>query len=406
MADQTQAQLGGDAGTSMLKRIGGSNWASGLVSVARTSPAMARLTVDFAYGEVLGRDGVDLVTRQCCTIAMLLGNGSALPQLKFHLHGLLNVGGRLSIAADLLVLSTAMAGFPAAIGSIGVFREVLEEREQDYRPDDPTAEHDRRSAGIAAMRRILGEASVGPTPDMASYASRFAKLSNDFEFGDVIGRSSLDDPVLRLAMIAMLAAAGGRADELGAHMSGALASGISREIMSEVLIQLSVYAGFPAALNAFAVLGSLDASPVSPDASEQWSVVQTDEGGRRERGLRTLAATSGGSGDAVVRSFDDVAPTIGALIVDHAYGEVFSNTDLDAKTRELCAIATIAARMKDVDIDPLRVHVHAASRLGATQGEIIEVIINIAPYAGYPTARRALLVATAALRAMAEGEVD
>jgi 4-carboxymuconolactone decarboxylase len=102
-----------------------------------------------------------------------------------------------------------------------------------------------------------------------------------------------------------------------------------------------------------------------------------------------LAATSSGSGEAVVRSFDD----IGRMIVEHAYGDVFCRPGIDPKTRELTACAALAALGTKATETPLRVHINAAISVGASRDEIVETILNLVPYCGYPAAQEAMGVA-------------
>jgi len=118
-----------------------------------------------------------------------------------------------------------------------------------------------------------------------------------------------------------------------------------------------------------------------------------DQAECRERGLSTLKATSGGTGDAVVHSFDDISPEIGALIVDHSYGEIFCRPGLDPMTRELTACAVLAGSLTAASETPLRVHVTAALNVGATAQEIIETLPNVAAYRGYPAVQRAMGIA-------------
>jgi 4-carboxymuconolactone decarboxylase len=390
--DEKSEFRGGAVGLETLKKIGGDSWDAGIAPLAAVSPDMARLTVDFAYGDVLSRPGLDLLTRQCCTVAMLLTNGSASAQLKFHLNGLLNVGGTIGDAAELLTIGAALAGFPAAIGSVSVLRDVLSERGLHYQPASDGVMPDRWARGLSAMREMIGCSSEAYTESFRALAPEFAELSLRFEFGDVLSRSGLSVEIRQLVAIAMLAAAGNRTDLLRMHMVGALARGLTVEHIGEVLIQLSVYAGFPAALSAFGVLA--DAKSATPqDHSSSPMAICGEPADRRSLGLATLQATSKDSGDAVVHSFDDIAPDIGALIVDHAYAEIFSNHLLDPKVRELAAIATIASRMTEVGTNPLGVHIAAALELGASRDEIVQTIVNVAPYSGYPTAQRALAVA-------------
>lgn len=114
---------------------------------------------------------------------------------------------------------------------------------------------------------------------------------------------------------------------------------------------------------------------------------------RRSRGLAALAATSSASGEAVVHSFDDVAPEIGGMILEFCYGDIFHRSGIDAKTRELTACAALAARGAATDATPLRVHIRAAIKAGARKDEVVETLLNMLPYSGYPAIRQAMILA-------------
>jgi 4-carboxymuconolactone decarboxylase len=131
-------------------------------------------------------------------------------------------------------------------------------------------------------------------------------------------------------------------------------------------------------------LAQAEANPVElddPPQSENRSV-------RRKRGLAALAATSSTSGEAVVRSFDDIAPEIGGMILEHSYGDIFHRPGLDPKTRKLTACAALAARGLVSTESPLRVHINAALTTDASEAEVVETLLNMLPYSGYPASSR------------------
>ncbi|OPY26284.1 MAG: Carboxymuconolactone decarboxylase family protein [Methanocella sp. PtaU1.Bin125] len=79
-------------------------------------------------------------------------------------------------------------------------------------------------------------------PDMAGYVFAFA-------YGDIYSRPGLDVRSRELATVAALTALGNAPLQLKSHISGALNAGWSREEIVEAIMQMAVYAGFPAALN-------------------------------------------------------------------------------------------------------------------------------------------------------------
>lgn len=387
-----------ERGREILKQIGGPDYDGPTNRLAEISPDLAAFTIAYPYGDVLSRPGLDLRRRQLCTVSTLVALGSHQPQLRFHMEGLLNVGGSVQDLVEMLVLSTAILGFPAAIDSIGILRAILRDRGLEYTPAaaKETDALDRHARGAASLMALLGESEGSYTETFRHVSADLARFATDFAFGDVLSRDGLDATSKQLAVISMLATVGNRAELLRAHIRGAVRGGTSRTQVIEALIQLSVYAGFPAALNAFAAARQVFDEPglATSVASAAAEAAQSgNHANRRERGLATLKATSGGTGDAVVRSFDDIAPEIGALIVDHSYGDIFCRPGLDPKTRELTACAVLAGSLTAASETPLRVHVAAALNVGATDQEIVETLLNVAAYRGYPAVQRAMAIA-------------
>jgi len=385
---------------SLLERVGGPGFDASIKRLTALSPALADLVVTFPYGEVLSRPGLDLRTRQACTVAILLANGSAQGQLRFHMAGLLNVGGSVDDLVELLTMATGVLGFPAAIDGIGILREIVKDKGIAFQPASaaPAVGPTRFERGVAALRTILGMEPARYTQAFADTSPALARLTVEFEFGDVLAREQLDRKTARLAAIVMLAASGNRARQLGSHIAGALQDGVTQDEVAETIIQLAAYAGFPTALNAaFTAIEALRGQ----DRDERASTGQVafasgddaDHDDRRTRGLATLKATSGKAGDAIVHSFDDLAPHIGALIVDHSYGDIFARPGLDPRTRELTACAALAGNMTVSSEAPLRVHIAAALAVGVSRAEIVETLLNVAPYRGFPAIQRAMAIA-------------
>jgi len=84
----------------------------------------------------------------------------------------------------------------------------------------------------------------------------------------------------------------------------------------------------------------------------------------------------------------EVAPDFALMVIEFAFGDIYSRDALDLKSRELIAIAALAA---SGNARPqLRVHVESAGSAGITKPEIVEVLMQIALYAGFPAALNAL----------------
>ncbi|SDN88334.1 4-carboxymuconolactone decarboxylase [Methylobacterium phyllostachyos] len=118
---------------------------------------------------------------------------------------------------------------------------------------------------------------------------------------------------------------------------------------------------------------------------------------RYQRGLDQLRAISGPQGAAVVESLNDIAPDLGRYIVEFAYGDVFARPGLDVKTRELATVAALTAM--GTAAPQLKVHMQAALRVGASRQEIVETVMQMIPYAGFPAALNAISTARDAFAA-------
>jgi|SRR5690242_145255 len=110
---------------------------------------------------------------------------------------------------------------------------------------------DSYARGMAVRREVLGDAHVdaaGGDP----FTADFQELITRYAWGGVWARPGLDRRTRSCLTLAMLAALG-RYEELAPHVRAARRLGLSADDVKEVLLQVAVYAGVPAANRAFAV---------------------------------------------------------------------------------------------------------------------------------------------------------
>lgn len=124
---------------------------------------------------------------------------------------------------------------------------------------------DRFSRGQQALSRIHGHVGEGVIQALQDIAPDFARMIIEFPYGDVYARGVLSPRERQIATIASLTTQGNAGKELKAHIQGALNVGCTRQEVIEILMQMAVYAGFPAALNGIMVakelFDELDQSP-------------------------------------------------------------------------------------------------------------------------------------------------
>ncbi len=111
----------------------------------------------------------------------------------------------------------------------------------------------RYSRGQAALARIHGHIGEGVMAALGDIAPDFARLVIEFPYGDIYSRPGLSPKERQIATIASLVTLGNAPTELKAHIQGSLNVGCTRDEIVEVIMQMAVYAGFPAALNALLV---------------------------------------------------------------------------------------------------------------------------------------------------------
>lgn len=78
-----------ERGWAKLKEIDGAQGERVIDSLRDIAPDFARLLIEFGFGDIYSRPGLDLKSREIAVIAALTALGNAAPQLKVHIHGAL-----------------------------------------------------------------------------------------------------------------------------------------------------------------------------------------------------------------------------------------------------------------------------------------------------------------------------
>lgn len=242
-------------GMQQLKHVEGSDSPSIFAALHDIAPDLARLTVEFGYGDVYSRPGLSPRYRQLATIAALAVLGNARPQLKFHILGALNVGCTPTEIIETLIHIVAYAGFPAGLNGIFAAKEVFFERQMlpikrhDRVMTSPDIEQ-RYCKGWAALGDIDGEAGFRVIDSLKDIAPDLARFVVEFAFGDIYTRPDLDLLTREVVTVAALTAMGTAMPQLKVHIHGLLNVGGTQALLVETIIHTTVYAGFPAAINA------------------------------------------------------------------------------------------------------------------------------------------------------------
>ncbi len=118
--------------------------------------------------------------------------------------------------------------------------------------------------------------------------------------------------------------------------------------------------------------------------------MKSDES-RYDRGLETMRSIFGPGIDAALKNLAATSPSLMRCLVEFPFGDVYPRPRLDLKTREMLTVAALTvlgypqAELKD--------HIRGALNVGCTQEDILEIILQMSVYAGFPAALEALKTA-------------
>ncbi len=128
-------------------------------------------------------------------------------------------------------------------------------------------------------------------------------------------------------------------------------------------------------------------SSLSDSTMAKGQTMNTEGNDRFVRGWKKLKEIDGDAGEKVIESLKNIAPDLGRYTIEYPFGDIYSRQGLDLKSRE---VATVAALSAMGNAEPqLRVHINAALNVGCTPEEIVEIIIQMSVYAGFPAALNA-----------------
>ena len=112
-------------GQEMLQRVDGKGGEAVVDSLRDIAPDFARYLIEFPFGDIYARPGLDLRSREIATIAALTALGNAAPQLKVHIAAGLNVGLTQEEITEVIMQMAVYAGFPAALNGLFAAKDVF-----------------------------------------------------------------------------------------------------------------------------------------------------------------------------------------------------------------------------------------------------------------------------------------
>ncbi|MFE1309600.1 carboxymuconolactone decarboxylase family protein [Streptomyces sp. NPDC058755] len=97
-------------------------------ALADIAPDLPRLAVEFAYGDIHTRPGLDAGRRELVILGILIGLGGLEPQLEAHIGSALGAGVQPREVVEAIIQAVPYAGFPRTLAAMSVARRVFDER--------------------------------------------------------------------------------------------------------------------------------------------------------------------------------------------------------------------------------------------------------------------------------------
>ncbi|MDA8416433.1 MAG: carboxymuconolactone decarboxylase family protein [Betaproteobacteria bacterium] len=119
-----------ERGLEKLKEVDGKAGETVIEGLKDIAPDLARYVIEFPFGDIYSRPGLDLKSREIAAVAALTALGTATPQLKVHINGALNVGLSRQEVVEIIIQMVVYAGFPAALNGMFTAKEVFQERDE------------------------------------------------------------------------------------------------------------------------------------------------------------------------------------------------------------------------------------------------------------------------------------
>jgi 4-carboxymuconolactone decarboxylase len=242
-----------------------------------------------------------------------------------------------------------------------------------------------RQQGDVTRTQLFGAATPEP--------QGFGTLLTEAVHGAIWNRPGLARPERMLCTVAALAV-WPRLRQLRRHIGAALDLGLSAEAIREVLVQAGLYAGFSVAEETLALMAEVLNERNVPFPADPPADVSLDE--LTSRGRLMMQEVHGERSKQGYAAPDNpVTYALYETAIQYGYGEIWFRPGLEPRRRAFVAVAAFTAlRMPE----QARRFGQAALNLGASRTEVIEAVVQTAPYSGFPPALNVLSALSDVLR--------
>lgn len=244
-----------------------------------------------------------------------------------------------------------------------------------------------RRKDFAEQGKALAEAMGLQAPEGAPGLAEFAAEAG---FASIWARPALS-PEDRIVAVLTTLTALQRLPQLKAHVAAALDLGHSPRAIQEIMVQTGLYGGLPVAETALAVAAEVfDARSLPrPEAEpDEAAAMEVDHEDLARSGRDIMAALHGERSAGGYAAPDDPATSaLYEIAIRYGYGVLWARPGLEWRQRMLVAVAAFTS----LRLEPTLVKfAQSALGQGLTREEVVETIMQTAPYGGFPPALTAL----------------
>jgi len=249
-------------GWSKLQEIDGEAGERVVNGLKDISPDLGQFIIEYSFGDAYSLPLLDNKSKEVAAVASLIAQ-RAIPEMKVHFNGALNSGCTVTEVKELVLHLSVYVGFPKAICAMNTLKEVLTERKAEGINDmqgketittDRLSRYEKGSEYLSQLdanqERLLKETFDNFSPELVRFVIEYG-------YGDIYSRESFDKRYRQIATIAALTTQGNAPSQLDFHIHAGLNIGLTADEIKEVMLLMSVYAGFPAAINGMNILKDL-----------------------------------------------------------------------------------------------------------------------------------------------------
>lgn len=234
-------------------------------TVGSTDPEFMEILQRNIFGDVFYTGNLNNEERELITVAAL-ATMQTLPQLKAHVGAVLNVGNSPLAIRETIYQCAPFIGFPRTLNAIGVFNEVVQERNIKLPLENAgtTTDADRHEKGLAIQTNLYGnEVKKAMASLPGEYKDIVPDTLTDFCFGDFYTRRGLTIRQRELLSLVVLTALGAE-KQLKAHVVGALKAGNDKETLLAAMVQAVPYVGLANAMTTVNLIKEADIDNYQP----------------------------------------------------------------------------------------------------------------------------------------------